>query len=143
MYVPSTPNARPSTLSVTVPNTGVTLNLTQNEAYAMLTQLSRRLVYDFDNMNYLLNADNVIAFVSSAYKDENNRYYLYFYEDEEDVISDFLSLDKNTQRDMASDALSNTITTYEVCDIEAPLDEVLEDIILHAALDLIESYRNL
>lgn len=142
MYVPSTSNTRPSTLSVTVPNTGVTLNLTQSEAYTMLTQLSRRLVYGFNNMNYLLNADNVIAFVATAYKDENSRYYTYFDEDK-DLISDFFDLDKNTQRDMASDALSNTITTYEVCDIEVPLDEILEDIILHAALNLIESYRNL
>lgn len=141
MYVPSTPNARPSTLSITVPNTGVTLTLTQDEAYTMLTQLSRRLVYDFNNMNYLLNADNVITFVASAYNDENNHYYVYFYQDK-DIISDFLSLDKNTQRDMASDALSNTINTYEVCDIEVPIDEILEDIILQATLDLIESYRN-
>lgn len=108
----------------------------------MLTQLSRRLVYDFNNMNYLLNTDNVIAFVASAYKDEDNRYYIYFDQDK-DLISDFFELNKDTQRNMASHALSNTIDTYEVCNIKVPLDEVLEDIILHATLDLIESYRNL
>lgn len=92
-------------------------------------------------MNYLLNADNVIAFVATAYKDEDSRYYTYFDEDK-DLISDFFELNKDTQRNMASHALSNTINTYEVCDIDVPVDEVLEGIILHAALNLIESYHN-
>lgn len=139
MYFPSTDNTQDPTLSITIPTQDVTLNLTQSEAYDVLTQLSRRLVYDFDNMNYLLNADNVIAFLAIAYNDEDSRYYTYFYQDEEDVISDFFELDKDTQRNMASDALSNTITTYEVCDIDVPLGEVLEDILVHAALNLVES----
>ena len=139
MYFPSTSDTQDPTLSITIPTQDVTLNLTQSEAYDVLTQLSRRLVYDFDNMNYLLNADNVIAFLAIAYNDEDNHFYTYFDKDK-DIISDFFELDKNTQRNMASDALSNTIDTYEVCDVGVPVEEILEDIILHAALNLVESY---
>lgn len=139
MYFPSTSDTQDPTLSITIPTQDVTLNLTQSEAYDVLTQLSRRLVYDFDNMNYLLNADNVIAFLAIAYNDENNHFYTYFDEDK-DIISDFFELDKDTQRNMVSDALSNTIDTYEVCDVGVPVEEILEDIILHAALNLVKSY---
>lgn len=139
MHFPSTSDTQDPTLSITIPTQDVTLNLTQSEAYDVLTQLSRRLVYDFDNMNYLLNADNVIAFLAIAYNDENNHFYTYFDEDK-DIISDFFELDKDTQRNMASDALSNTIDTYEVCDVGVPVEEILEDIILHAALNLVKSY---
>ena len=139
MHFPSTSDTQDPTLSITIPTQDVTLNLTQSEAYDVLTQLSRRLVYDFDNMNYLLNADNIIAFLAIAYNDENNYFYTYFDEDK-DIISDFFELDKDTQRNMASDALSNTIDTYEVCDVGVPVEEILEDIILHAALNLVKSY---
>jgi hypothetical protein len=139
MHFPSTSDTQDPTLSITIPTQDVTLNLTQSEAYDVLTQLSRRLVYDFDNMNYLLNADNVIAFLAIAYNDEDNHFYTYFDEDK-DIISDFFELDKDTQRNMVSDALSNTIDTYEVCDVGVPVEEILEDIILHAALNLVKSY---
>lgn len=138
MYFPSTSDTQDPTLSITIPTQDVTLNLTQSEAYDVLTQLSRRLVYDFDNMNYLLNADNVIAFLAIAYNGEDNRFCTYFDEDK-GIISDFFELDKDTQRNMASDALSNTIDTYEVCDVGVPVEEILEDIILHAALNLVKS----
>ena len=66
-----------------------------------------------------------------------------FYADGEDkkISSDFFTLDKDTQRDIASDALDDTVSTYEVCDIEVPLVEVLGEILDKAALAIVKPHR--
>lgn len=139
LYISTTDHDTP-TLTVGISNTDVTLNLTKSEAYNLLTQLSRQLVDRFGDINYLITADNVIATLKSAYYGESNYLYIVSQKDK-DVVSDFLELDKDTQRDTASDALDNIVSTYEVCDIDAPIENIVKHILAKAALTIIKSRR--
>ena len=137
MYFPSTDNTQDPTLSITIPTKDVTLNLTQSEAYDVLTRLSRQLTYNFGNINYNVNADNVIVFLADACMDEDNQFHVYFNEDK-DTISDFFELDKNTQRNIASDALEDTVNTLNICEIDVSVEEVLDEILLQTARSLVK-----
>lgn len=137
IYFPSTDNTQDPTLSITIPTKDVTLNLTQSEAYDAIVQLSRQLAYNFGYINYNVNANNVIVFLADAYMDEDNHFHTYFSEDK-DTISDFFELDKNTQQNIASDALEDTVNTLNICEIDVSIEEVLDEILLQAARSLVK-----
>lgn len=139
MYISPTDRDLTPTLTVNIPNTDAKLNLTKSETYDLLTQLSRQLTHRFGDMNYLINADNVIVALKGAYNGETTSFYAD--EDDKKIISDFFTLDKDTQRDIASDALDDIVSTYEVCDIEVPLVEVLGEILDKAALAIVKPHR--
>lgn len=144
LYISTTDHDTP-TLTVGIPNTDVTLDLTKGEAYTLLTQLSRQLVARFGDITYLITADNVIATLKSAYYGESSYLYIVSQKDK-DVVSDFLELDKDTQRDTASDALDNIVSTYKIYDTDVPLEGIplestVDHILAKAALTIIESRR--
>lgn len=136
MYISTTDHDTP-TLTVGIPNTDVTLDLTKSEAYTLLTQLSRQLVDRFGDITYLITADNVIATLKSAYYGESSYLYIVSQKDK-DVVSDFLNLDEDTQRSTASGALIDTIEFYTFCDDDAEFEEIVEEICSIAARTAIE-----
>jgi len=113
--------------SITIPNSSATVELNKSEIYELIHQLSRHLARDYGDYSYHLNADTVIAVIRNSWPDNNTAY--------------FLGLHKDTQRSIASDALTEAIGSHTYCSIDEGFEEIAEEVCIVAARSAIEKSR--
>lgn len=101
-------------VSITIPNSSVTVELDKDEIYWLFAELSQYLNLNDDEHNQHINADGVINEVCNAHGMSDTGTDI--------AISSFLALDKNIQRSIANDALNGSISLF--ANAWPPLDHI-------------------